>query len=54
MNLAVTDSITKEVIIHPNFELYLYQMLLLLTEIDVNDTFVCKGYGIAYITTISV
>jgi len=40
------DSITKKVVIHPNFELYIPDAF---TPDDdkINDSFECKGYGIA-------
>ena len=44
-----TDSITKQVIIHPNFELYIPDAFT--PDGDrINDTFGCKGYGIATFT----
>ena len=44
-----TDSITKQVIIHPNFELYIPDAFT--PDGDrINDAFGCKGYGIATFT----
>ena len=44
-----TDSITKQVIIHPNFELFIPNSFT--PDGDrINDTFGCKGYGISTYT----
>ena len=44
-----TDSITKQVIVHPNFELYIPDTFT--PDGDrLNDTFGCKGYGISSYT----
>ena len=44
-----TDSITKQVIVHPNFELFIPDTFT--PDGDrINDTFGCKGYGIASYT----
>ena len=41
-----SDSITKQVIVHPNFELYIPDAFTPDSD-RINDYFGCKGYGIA-------
>ena len=44
-NFGCKDSLSKEVIIHPNFELYIPNAFTPDND-NINDIFVCKGYGI--------